>query len=311
MIAAVKRWKTADADDRWLLLSTGLIFLMFSLSDSKRVYYILPILPFCAILTARFMLSGEGSRLESLRNILLKIYLWLIPVLVLLLLAAAVGGGVIRGGKILKHLPTMELRNLVLAVLLLSALSLLVIWLVFRRLLPSSLFPNGAAGKDFALSAVCSAVVLTGFFGILLPQLNETLRTEKRFFAEVRRSLDSGEIPPDRVFFFHHGYTNPSFYLKRPRKVVVLDPEDGAEPGEIGRELQKLLETRKDGPVLVIGQLRYFRKIQSDALRRQVLDNLKWMEKSGSWENPKKNGKKYAVFMLPGSSSKGLENRQK
>lgn len=310
LIAAVRRWKKADANDRWLLLSTGLIFLMFSLSDSKRVYYILPILPFCAILTARFILSEEESRIEKLRNILLKIYVWLIPVLVLLLLTAA-GGGLIRGGKILKLIPSMDLLNLILAVLLLSALVLLVIWLVFRRLLPLSLFPNGTEGRDFALSAVCSAVILTVFFGILMPRLNETLRTEKKFFAEVRQYLDSGKIPPDRIFFFHHGYTNPSFYLKRSRKVVVLDFDDESNGGEIGKELQQFLENRQDGPLMVIGQLRYFRKIQSSALRRHVLDNLKWIEKSGSWENPKKNGKKYAVFMLSGNSSTVSENRQK
>ena len=297
LIAGIRRWKTATENDRWILSSIGVIFLVFSLSDSKRVYYILPILPFCAILTARFLLSGEDSLLEKIRNILLKIYVWLIPVLTLLLPAAAVAGGIGRG-KILKFAPPSELMNLILAVLLLSALILLVLWLVFRRMVPVSLFPGGTAGKDFALSAAASAVILIGFFGILMPQTSETLRTEKKFFAAIRQYAESGKIPPDRIFFFHHGYTNPSFYLKRPGKITVLDHEDQDTAGETGKELQKMLAKPQQRPLMIIGQLRYFRKIQSPVLRGQVLDHLKWIENSGSWENPKKNGKKYAVFML-------------
>ena len=79
----------------------------------------------------------------------------------------------------------------------------------------------------------------------------------------------------------------------------MLDHEKGGEEAaENAKELQELLEKRAGQPVMIIGQLRYFRKIQSPALRQRILDNLKWTEPSGTWENPKKNGKKYAVFML-------------
>ena len=74
---------------------------MFSLSDSKRVYYILPILPFCAVLTARFMLSPDMGILEKIRNILLKIYVLFIPLIVLLFLSAA-AAGMFGGSWILK-----------------------------------------------------------------------------------------------------------------------------------------------------------------------------------------------------------------
>ncbi|MBO4631959.1 MAG: glycosyltransferase family 39 protein [Lentisphaeria bacterium] len=295
LIAGIRRWKNSEENDRWVLVSIGLIFSVFSLSDSKRVYYILPILPFCAILTARFMLSEGNGTLEKIRNILLKIYVWMIPVLALLLLAAA-GTSWICGSRVLKKPLPPELMNLLPALLLLSALILAVIWLVFRRMLPTPLFPNGAAGKDFALSAACSAVILIVFFGILMPQVSENLRTEKRFFAKISQYLDTGNFPSDRVFFFYHGYTNPSFYLSRARKVIVLDRE--REDAEPGRELQKILGDPQKRPLMVIGQLRYFRKIQSPALRKQVLDHLKWTEESGPLENPKKNGKKYAVLLL-------------
>lgn len=300
LIAAVKQWKTSDENDRWVLVSIAVIFLVFSISDSKRVYYILPILPFCAILTARFILSPETGLLAKIRNILLKIYVFLIPLIVLLLLSAAATGAA-GGIKILKNALPPDLKTLLLAVMLLVALILLVILAVFRRLLPEQWFPGGNTGKNFALAAVCFSVILIAGFGILMPQISEALRTEKPFFARIRYCIDSGKIPPERIFFFHHGYTNASFYLRRPEKITTLDPEDEAKAAEIGKELQRELEKSQGRPLMVIGQLRYFRKIKSPSLLRLVLDHLKWTEDSGFWENPKKNGKKYAVFIFPGS----------
>ncbi len=297
LIAAVKNWKTAHEADRWLLVSIGLIFLVFSISDSKRVYYILPILPFCAVLTARFILSEENTLLEKIRNIVLKIYGWMIPALAVFLLGLVTYGW-IRRAKYLKKASSPEQVVQILSIILLSALVLLVVWLIFRRQLPASLFP-APAGKDFALVSVCAALILIGFFGVLMPQTIETSRTEKKFLTGIRRYLDSEKIPTDRVYFFHHNYTNPSFYLKRGRKITVLDHEKGAEDAaEKAKELQELLKDRPGQPVVVIGQLRYFRKIQSPALRKRLLDSLKWTEPSGSWENPKKNGKKHAAAVL-------------
>ena len=65
----------------------------------------------------------------------------------------------------------------------------------------------------------------------------------------------------------------------------------------MGEELAKLLKDSQGRRIMVIGQLRYFRKIESPVLRQQILDRLKIIEPSGPTENPKKNGKKYAVFL--------------
>ena len=65
---AFKKWKTLSGNDRWLALSILAIFLMFSLSGSKRVYYILPILPYCAILTALYLCRPEEGLLERAKE---------------------------------------------------------------------------------------------------------------------------------------------------------------------------------------------------------------------------------------------------
>jgi len=124
-------------------------------------------------------------------------------------------------------------------------------------------------------------------------------RTEKPFFGQVLSLGEKYRIPKDRIYFFHHNYTNGSFYLKHERKIPVLDHEDTAKKSELGTELAKLLKESQGQRFMVIGQMRYFRKISSPELRQQVLDRLNLIEPSGPAEKPKKNGKKYAVLIFP------------
>lgn len=55
-LVALLRNKTSNIPQRsWLLTATGLIFIFFTLSGSRRNYYILPILPYCALLIAIYV----------------------------------------------------------------------------------------------------------------------------------------------------------------------------------------------------------------------------------------------------------------
>ncbi|MBQ9338307.1 MAG: glycosyltransferase family 39 protein [Lentisphaeria bacterium] len=298
VIDGIAGWKRHSGGDRWLLVYSGLVFLVFSLSDSKRVYYILPILPGCALLTARFLLSETGSRLEKIRDIVVKIYYLLIPAIALGLIAAA-AAGITAGTKILKFAPPAALTQLVILTLFLLGIILCVIWTAGRKLLPDGLFRTGRRGREFALAGLAIAVLLTGFFGIILPHVNETMRTEKPFFEALRQYLREHRSERMQPAFYFHGYSNASFYLDQPRKIEVIDREGIVDPERPGEGLEKLIAARREHPVMVVGQIRYFRKIHPPALRQQILDSLTLVEPSGPWENPKKNGKKYAAFILP------------
>jgi len=46
---AVRRYRQADIFHKWLVEAIAIVFLIYTLSDSRRSYYILPIMPFCAI----------------------------------------------------------------------------------------------------------------------------------------------------------------------------------------------------------------------------------------------------------------------
>ena len=296
IIAAVRNWKNNDPAERWLLVCIVVIFAVFSISDSKRVYYILPILPYCAILCANFMLSGKAGILEKLRNILLKVYFWLIPLTAAALLGMFIVGCTF-GEKIkLLRFSQAEAFKLILPVML-TALIFLVIWLVFLRILPRELFPNGGTGKDFAASTSSFAVLLIAFFGIAMPLTSEMFRTEKPFFRQVSKLAEKYQIPQDRIYFFHHNYSSGSFYLNHDRKIPVLDHKRPGKKNGQGAELKKMLKEKQGQRIMVIGQLRYFRTIKSENLRRQVLDHLELIEPFGPMENPKKDDKKFGVFI--------------
>ena len=295
IIAGIRDWKTGDPAKRWLLVCIGVIFAVFSISDSKRVYYILPILPYCAILCAVFLLSETVSIWEKIRDILLKVYFWLIPLTAVTLLGMVIVG--YSFGKKIKLLKfgQPEAFQMILPVMLLTALILLLIWQIFWRMLPREQFPNGETGKNFAAGSGSLAVLLIAFFGIAMPLTSEVFRTEKPFFRQIPKLAAKFQIPKEQIYFFHNNYSNGSFYLKHDRKITVLDTL--TRPNELGAELEKTLKENRGQRIMVIGQLRYFRGIKNQALRQQILGNLKMIEPSGPMENPKKNGKKYGAFI--------------
>ena len=60
--------KTLDDPSRWLIQSIVLVILFFSLSGSRRSYYLLPILPLCALLMAVFVVWMRDPRVDVLRR---------------------------------------------------------------------------------------------------------------------------------------------------------------------------------------------------------------------------------------------------
>jgi 4-amino-4-deoxy-L-arabinose transferase-like glycosyltransferase len=73
--------------DRWLMWAMLLIFLFFSASGSRRSYYILPILPFCALFCSVWMLKLESH--PAGQRWLTKPYIWLSGLIFIAVPAAA------------------------------------------------------------------------------------------------------------------------------------------------------------------------------------------------------------------------------
>ena len=51
-----------DYPTRWVMEASLLIFIFFTTSGSRRDYYILPLLPFCSLLCARFLSSVTAAK---------------------------------------------------------------------------------------------------------------------------------------------------------------------------------------------------------------------------------------------------------
>ena len=82
------RWKTLSTNMQWIAWTLLVLFLFFSLSGSRRSYYVLPIVPFAILFTADWILSDASAAarkrlwsagLAVLSFILLYVFLDLLP----------------------------------------------------------------------------------------------------------------------------------------------------------------------------------------------------------------------------------------
>lgn len=63
LISLKSRWQTMSQQSKWLVWVVGLLFLFFTLSGSRRNYYILPVVPFALLLTADWIVENAKPRL--------------------------------------------------------------------------------------------------------------------------------------------------------------------------------------------------------------------------------------------------------
>lgn len=55
------RWKTMSTNSKWIVVSLAALFLFFTLSGSRRSYYVLPMVPFAILLTADWILTDSAT----------------------------------------------------------------------------------------------------------------------------------------------------------------------------------------------------------------------------------------------------------
>ena len=61
LFAVKSRWKTMSDSSKWVVMAVVVLFAFFTLSGSRRSYYILPLVPFAILLTADWILAGVES----------------------------------------------------------------------------------------------------------------------------------------------------------------------------------------------------------------------------------------------------------
>lgn len=73
------RWQQMSLNSKWIIWTLLLLFLFFTLSGSRRSYYVLPLVPFAILLTADWILCMDRSRREMAAvvvTLLTYIFLW-------------------------------------------------------------------------------------------------------------------------------------------------------------------------------------------------------------------------------------------
>lgn len=64
LFALKKRWSTLSLNNRWVAWTLLLLFLFFTVSGSRRSYYVLPVVPFAILFTADWILSEQGLQVR-------------------------------------------------------------------------------------------------------------------------------------------------------------------------------------------------------------------------------------------------------
>ncbi len=226
----ISNWKKLKPETRWLGIASLTIFLLFSASGSRRWYYILPLMPFCSLQIAIFLLSENKMYWEK---ILLEIMRWL---LIIIASAAVISIVMIPfWSRLLGFLPPL----LILISAPVSGAIALCIMFIDECLPRRRLYEISGIPESYAGIVLSGAIMVCCFFSVIWPAL-DTFRTEKPFALKMKGKLAS--MPEAKLIFFKKAAPKLIFYMDLQRPVPVIDDVD---------ELKLLLEDSSERVVLV------------------------------------------------------------
>jgi len=207
-LVAIRR--DLDARTRWLLYAAGVIFAFFTASGSRRGYYILPLLPFCALMIALLTVHFSDVRLAPARRWGTIVQGAFLVVVVVVELAGPAARRVLEA-RLGFALPGQLYTSLLTVGVTAAVLGLVLSWFG-RHMEPR---PDR---RLWAMTAT-AAVVMGGFFcwqqGIV-----EDYRTERPFAQQLKAHF--AELPPERVGFFRTASANMFYYLDKEEPAAVL-----------------------------------------------------------------------------------------
>lgn len=213
------RFKSMDWPSKWLVLSTALIFLFFTLSGSRRSYYILPILPFCSLMIALYITL---DRTEPLRRVMLDIQKWIFFVILAAEILSPLVWMAVR-----KHVDFTAPPQLFVATWCLGGLALGC--LILGRIRPARLMQILGADGNIASQIVVSVVIMGGYF-CWQDKLLDTCRNEKPFSMELKSYANANAVGAGQTAFFRKFPIETLFYMDLPEPVIVLEDVNAVKP---------------------------------------------------------------------------------
>jgi 4-amino-4-deoxy-L-arabinose transferase-like glycosyltransferase len=282
LVASISSWKKLDGDTRWLIQAIAIIFAFFTLSGSRRSYYILPILPFCTLLMAVFLVELGQEVVGTHRDRSLRIQkhaLIITAVLELVLGPAAVWFLVSKRGWELPSLLGWSFLFVALAALLAGA----VAYKLSNRL------PHGGRLQTIWALILIAGVLQGGFFAWQYNIL-DFCRTERPFALRLKGAV--GSLSHERVAFVHRCEDKLLFYMKWDPRATLLADENA---------LRAFLES--DEPGIVISQDRYITETAASMLPSQPA----YAEVRYTWESPDVCQKKLKAWLINANRVAGFQ----
>lgn len=263
-------WRESSLEDRWIFLSIVVVFVLFALSESRRVYYILPIIPFCVILTAS-QLERLPRRLTTLASLLFRIVDFAIPAALLLGIAAIPAYAAWIHGRIFPQdavLPNW-FSHLLFVMAPIAAFALFCVWIDSfvrqRKGLPPRCVVSAAHPELNRIVPVLFFSFLF-VFAIALPLFRGSpeFSSGRPFFQACGKHFRTLDLPKGSIAFFGKNRSSAamSYYLNLPEPMRLFSMEkidernrsffdDTVVSGGIDDLRNFIEQAKRDGGVLI------------------------------------------------------------
>jgi 4-amino-4-deoxy-L-arabinose transferase-like glycosyltransferase len=212
VIGLVMIRKSLDAHTRWLAWAGIVIFVFFTLSGSRRSYYILPVLPLATLAVGVIWAHAKDARLEALRWHARNVQAAILVGAVVLTLAGPLLAGLIAPRY--NFSVTHELNVSMVAIGIAAAILSLLAYALSRRIV--------AAHRPLWTMFTTGAVLLGGFFcwqqGLL-----EAYRNERGFVLDLKKRIDG--VSAEDIRFYNLNSDKVLFYLNTDKPLAVLRTE--------------------------------------------------------------------------------------
>lgn len=270
---SILMFRRSDWPGRWLTLSILLVFLFFTVSGSRRSYYILPILPFCAILVSRFF---EMDRGEKWNRVALHLQVALLAAIAAFEVLTPAFWPVVK-----RRIGFVVPTDFVYVTVLLGLAALLP--LIVERVRPGLLAPVTATISEFGPSILMSAVMVGGFF-VLQERILERFRSIRSFSLDLKDRVAA--LPPENVAYYRQYSVRTLFYMGLPEPIRSLQDTNQANDFLIPNGEPKVIISR-----------RRFEKDLVGAFPDGVVPEPILKERTYPWEE---NKDPYEAWIIPG-----------
>lgn len=277
---SARAWKSLDNKARWLLGAVVLIFMFFTLSGSRRSYYILPIFPFCTLLIAVFL-----DRTQKGANLVLQDWSLRIQKVLMFVLVA---------GNLLIPLALPIIKSKIgfaaPAILYVACATIGLSGLIFGLLAyRSSETGKYLPGQPKVRVMIVMATFAIGGYFCWQQNILDSVRTERPFAIGLRSEI--AKIPADRIGIYPSTDAKMSYYLDTAQPLRILE-----DP----RAIEQFLTEEKPG--ILILQRRQMAGIPPNI--KAELDAMPQIaEKTQPWESKSSGKEKWVAYFIRKTSS--------